>query len=155
MEGGRAVARGLTDVEALALASPAEPVIIDRYLTEMFVTTTVQNHLGRRVSTGYKTEALQGQWGSLLKLGAALLSFRRAEIAFALMAADGAVWSDESANGPVGSDWLMSKTLSIAGGTNEIQRNIISERLLGLPREPSFDTELPFREVRERSGRSV
>jgi alkylation response protein AidB-like acyl-CoA dehydrogenase len=155
MEGGRAVARGLEDVEILARLSPADATISGRYLTEIFIATTVQGHLGRRVSTGYRTGALEGQWGSLLKLGAALLSFRRAEVAFALMAADGCMWNDGSSNGPVGSDWLMSKTLSIAGGTNEIQRNIISERLLNLPREPTFEKDLSFRDERERIGRSM
>jgi alkylation response protein AidB-like acyl-CoA dehydrogenase len=42
---------------------------------------------------------------------------------------------------------LSSPGASIAGGTDEIQRGIVGERVLGLPKEPRTDRDIPFKDL--------
>jgi alkylation response protein AidB-like acyl-CoA dehydrogenase len=48
--------------------------------------------------------------------------------------------------------YLSARGQSFAGGTNEMMRNVISERILDLPREISFDSDRPFSEVVRRGA---
>jgi alkylation response protein AidB-like acyl-CoA dehydrogenase len=54
---------------------------------------------------------------------------------------------EDEAGGVVAEILVSTPAISIAGGTDEIQRNIISERILKMPKENRTDTDRPFRDV--------
>ena len=59
-----------------------------------------------------------------------------------------AAWTDDDgAVADCGSDFLMRQVSCIGGGTTEMARNVISERVLGMPRERTLDRDVPFRDV--------
>ncbi len=122
----------------------------DDLLAEAYVSALVHNQLSQRVSTGYVSGALSGPWGSLLKLSSGLKDHRRAEIAVQICGGAAVTWTDDSDNGPIGSTWLNAMVMSVAGGSNEMQRNTISEKLLGLPREAAPDRDISFRDALRR-----
>lgn len=97
-----------------------------------------------RVEHALETGEDAAAQGSVLKVGMATLAVRAASSVMEILGPGSLVYEEE--HGPA---WRMldSVKLSIAGGTTEIQRNIVGERVLGLPREPTVDRDVPFNQV--------
>ncbi len=91
---------------------------------------------------------LPGPELSIAKLAGTNNMLRMSEFVAAVlgprMTADTGEWGTFAWNQLV----LGTPGLRVAGGTDEVMRNIVGERVLGLPKEPGIDTTSPFRELR-------
>ncbi len=99
-----------------------------------------------------------GPEGSITKLQLANLNKAAYELCIDLLGADGLVDYDYTfkrpdeagLDAPLGSArkmFLRARANSIEGGTSEIMRNILGERILGLPGEPRVDRDIPWSQV--------
>ena len=105
-------------------------------LAETHVLDVAHRQLIRRVSTGMATGALPGPAGSLLRLSGAALSVKRTNVEFEIGGIDSVTWDAAGADEPgLGDNYVFRQASCLGGGSTEMQRNIISERVLGMPRE--------------------
>ena len=69
-----------------------------------------------------------------------------------ILGAEGLLWgADAPEDGRYSELFNFVRCMSIAGGSDEINKNVIGERALGLPREPKPDKGVPFRDVLART----
>ena len=103
----------------------------------------------RRARAAQQQGRPQGPEGSLGKLAASHVARACSSVHTLITGTEAMLTGHESPREGIIAEILVSvPAVSIAGGTDEIQRNIIAERVLGLPKEPRFDTG-PFRNVRK------
>jgi len=126
-----------------------DPVVRDQ-LMQIYSMETAKSFVAMRTRADLQAGKTPGPGGSLGKLFSSIISWKMRDIFLEMAGPSSIAW--EGGADDVGSERqravLSSLQAGIAGGTDEIQRNIIGDRVLGLPREPSVDRGVPFRELK-------
>lgn len=125
--------------------------VVRQQLTALHSLVQVNKWNGQRA----KAELEQGTSSSIVSLGKLAMSrilHTAGSLQAELLGAEAMIsGSDSPRSADATYAMLNAFFTSIGGGTDQIQRNIIGERVLGLPREPEVDKGLPFSQVRKAS----
>ena len=133
------------------------PALQDGAVRQRLAAFTVRaraiEHMSYRVLTTVSQGGIPGPEGSIVKMEFARLSQEMTNFGLELMGpAAMLTGADAPLVGVFQAALLENPCMRIAGGTDEIQRTIIAERLLGLPQESHVPRDLPFRDLPRGGG---
>ena len=145
-------AEGETDqpvdyVALLAATGQTDNERIREMAGRALVRRCVQEQLVNHVYHGVQNGSLPPAAGSIIRISHAETTQFDIDTALAITGSSGVV-DDGTGLIRYGDRSLSRQTASLGGGTNEIARNIIGERILGFPREPAADRGVPFNQVK-------
>jgi len=109
-------------------------------LARVFTQKRILELLNARILAKIGRGQIPDAEGSIVKLVLANLVTDMAGVGMRLLSSDATVMGESGVQGA----FLGSPAFHIGGGTDEIQKNLIGERVLGLPKDPSPDKEVPF-----------
>jgi alkylation response protein AidB-like acyl-CoA dehydrogenase len=113
----------------------------------------VRDGLVEHVAGAMRDGSLPPAAGSIIRLFHSDVTFLEVDTATEIAGPLGVV-DDELGLLKVGERYLSRQTVALGGGSNEMARNVIGERVLGLPREYAADRGVPFNQVRHnKTGR--
>jgi len=110
---------------------------------------TVHHELVGHVGAQVAEKKLPGVALSLIRLAHAEANWAEYDAGLEISGAAGVSHSDEFIDGQWAKNYLSRQGSALGGGSTEMARNIISERVLQMPREAAPDKDIPFREVRQ------
>jgi alkylation response protein AidB-like acyl-CoA dehydrogenase len=144
--------RGPASFEALArlaaqLGRDRDPLMRQR-LADIYSRERIQDFLGMRMQTFVMNGRGKPPDPSVLKNFNTAGNERKADLGLELQQAGGMLAGADAAEAGLWQQFVVSQYASrIGGGTNEVHRNMIGERALGLPREAQLDKDLPWRDI--------
>ena len=122
--------------------------VLRQRLADAYIRFEIVKYLGQRAQAARRNGAAVGAEASVLKLAVSQNIALNGDLALALEGATGMLLHEDA---PYGGFWqqqfLNQWGTRIGGGTEQVQRNVIGERVLGLPPEPRPDKRVPFREL--------
>ena len=140
--GGGGTGPGFGDLVELArTAGRSGDAVVRQGIADAYTRTEILRYLGMRARSGGHKEA------SVMKLFYATHLKRTGELALSIAGPTGTL-----RDGPWQQQVLSAPSIRIAGGSDEVQRNIMGERVLGLPGEPRPDKSVPWRQLLGSTG---
>jgi alkylation response protein AidB-like acyl-CoA dehydrogenase len=145
-EGGQTGWREVADLARRA-GSDDEPSVRQE-LARLHTRELIQRWLLYRVRTAASKGVMPGPEASVLKLLNSHQVEHVGSTVMSVLGAEGMLWHRDAPDGGFWQDvFLFQWSSRIGGGTENIQRNILAERVLGLPREPDPYRGLPWRDL--------
>jgi alkylation response protein AidB-like acyl-CoA dehydrogenase len=128
------------------LYSRREDPIVRQELADMYSRDQILQAMSLRIMTAVRQREKPPMDPSLLKLYYTEKRNRSGNLA-ALIAGTAAMLTDDEPTRWVASEVVGRYSVSIGGGTTEVQKNNLAERALGLPREPAPDREFAWKDL--------
>jgi alkylation response protein AidB-like acyl-CoA dehydrogenase len=135
-------------VESAQAAGVAGDRIVRQEIARLLSMQRASRWTAQRARTALALGRTPGPEGSIGKLSTSHVARQAASVHTRIAGASAMLTGPDAPSGGIIAEILLSvPAQSIAGGTDEIQRNILGEKALGLPREPSADRDVPFRSL--------
>ena len=124
----------------------APDAVVDTYVNQ-----TVRDLMARRVIEGVESGAMPPEAASMVRLFHAQIDWLSVDARLEVAGSHAVTGPnpENSGIGSVGETFLIRQATSLGGGTTEMARNGISERVLGMPRDVASDLNISFKEARK------
>ena len=139
---------GLSMSDLAAKVGRSQEPAVRQLIGEARILEHAHEALVERVSASIASGRLPSPAGSIPRLSNGMLGVRIASIAIEIAGDHSAAWEEGDPTGKSGIAYIGRQGACLGGGSTEMARNIISERVLGMPRERSDDVDRPFKDVR-------